>query len=224
MMVPVGAPQTRTLSPLCPILEQPPGPWPCPTSSPFHTHMSCHSPSMVDQGPAVQEVSTAVSANNITVMYALSKAVVSLKSRHLTADFGDEVYPRKVARCPLRRLQWQQIHFPLYTFECCNHYVALIIANTKFSPNISSRAPERFLMQHRRTEWLSQLGPNDLWKKSNCDFFQPMLLNINCQLLPTSFFCFVLFFLIGVEHNNQTHHNDKSWLTKIMIIQEQKKY
>lgn len=61
MMVPVGAPQIRTLSPLCPIPGQPPGPWPCPTSSPFHTHMNCHSPSMVDQALAVQEASTVVS-------------------------------------------------------------------------------------------------------------------------------------------------------------------
>lgn len=61
MMVPVGVPRIRTLSPLCPIPGQPPGPWPCPTSSPFHTRTTCRSPSTVDRALAVQEASTVVS-------------------------------------------------------------------------------------------------------------------------------------------------------------------
>lgn len=61
MTVPAGVPQTRTPSPRCPTLEQPLGPWLCLTSSPFHTPMTCRSPSMVDQGLEVQEVSTVVS-------------------------------------------------------------------------------------------------------------------------------------------------------------------
>lgn len=57
-----------------------------------------------------------------------------LEFMSLTADFGVEINLKKLARCPLRRLQWLQICFPLHPFECCKHYVALNVANTKFSP------------------------------------------------------------------------------------------
>lgn len=62
MTVPVGAPQIRTLSPLCPTLGQPLGRCPCLISSPFHIRMTCRSLSMAGQLLAVQEASTVVSA------------------------------------------------------------------------------------------------------------------------------------------------------------------
>lgn len=107
MMVPVGVLQIRTHSPLCPIPGQPPGPWLCPTSSLFHTHMNSHSPSMVDQALAVQEASTVVSAVRSSPAYSTRieelSVGVSRKHTHKYSNIPSKILYQTLTPCRFKK-------------------------------------------------------------------------------------------------------------------------